>query len=441
MTLFLLLAITQPQQTSVPKELLIARQNRTLAAKGRIAWSFRTEEAVYHCTTRFAGDEWINERVVPGLPDQSIIELHKDGEYWAMYGDDSIVCRISQAPLGVYDARAIGFSPRGMTENLDHITADPLSFGVKIAKKTYTVTDDATYRVITTHITTEGGGIYTMKQWLDPDKGFGVVKSQEFFKDRLTSESITLLREDAEGHWFPSATNVYQAGENEPSFTITVEETIFDDESLPDSLGPEDIGVEIGTNIRRKGAGSRDLMSWDGEKLAPFIDVARKINRGELEKGPRVKAVFARLQAKDLVRKAVNQKIKEAGDADTHKQWSTRRSSDNIFRAWELYVLRFIKFYGLDAGQHNGAMSIYRTIRETGETYLRRKQSDFETLNKKINDLASLSETKNKLKVVDELANERVRLERPLIELFNNKLKPRLASLLTRKQQALGEMK
>ncbi|MCH8805012.1 MAG: hypothetical protein IH986_02865 [Planctomycetes bacterium] len=91
--------------------------------------------------------------------------------------------------------------------------------------------------------------------------------------------------------------------------------------------------------------------------------------------------------------------------------------------------------------QQSKAMSIYRTLRVRGETYLKRKQPDFEKLSKKIDALVSLSETKNKQKVVNELADERLRLEKPIIELFNKQLKPRLTSLLTRKQKARGEMK
>lgn len=447
-TLILISLGLAQQQSNIPKELLAAQQNRNFATNGLVSWSYSSGGVTVHCTTKFAGDEWIHRRSSPGSITN---ELHKDGEYWINTSDNFAVCNIKDAPFpDVFDARTIGFSPKGMSETLDHITSNPLSLPRTIGQKTYAVSDDGPYRLITTRIVSATGTNYTVKQWLDPDKGLNVVRSQMFVEGDLKSESITLLQDDGRGHWFPSSTNVYRGNESEPTVTITVDETVFDDESLPASLGPEDIGVEIGTNIHRRSvpsgpddhAGMHGLLSWDGGKLVPFKEMADRVNRGELKVGPKVAAILSGLRTKDLLRRTFNQKIRNRYEnSDTHRQMTQARSSKDIFRAWELYVLRFIKFYGLTADQQSKAMSVYRTLRARGETYLKRKQPDFEKLSKKIDALVSLSETKNKQKVVNELADERLRLEKPIIELFNKQLKPRLTSLLTRKQRARGEMK
>lgn len=448
MILLLISLILAQQRSNIPRELLAAQQNRNFATNGLISWKYSTEVVTVYCTTRFAGDDWINRR----FSNRSIMnELHKDGGYWINTSDNFAICNIKNSPFpGIFDARAIGFSPTGMSETVDHITSDPLSLPRTIRKKTYLVSDDGPYRLITTHMVSATGKEYTVKQWLDPDKGLNAVRSQMFVEGDLRSESITVLQEVGRGYWFPSSTHVYRGSQSEPSVAITVDATVFDDKSLPDSLGPEDIGVEIGTNIRKEGvpsgpddhAGMHGLLSWDGGSIVPFKEMADRVNRGELKVGPNVAAIISGMRTKNLVRRAFNQKIKDQYEnSDTQRQLAGRGSSKDIFRAWELYVLRFIKFYGLNADQQSKALSIYRVLRVRGETYLKRKQPDFERLRKKIDALASLSETKNKQKVVNELADEQLRLEKPIIELFNKQLKPRLTSLLTRKQKARGEMK
>lgn len=420
------------QSSTVPAELLLALQNRASATKGDISWTVQTATSTMHYRTRFAGADHINEREQEGGPSiQSAIELQTNGEFWVRTGVSPIVFTINSS-ASLPDAPAIGFSPMNTRNigSLGNVVRDPLSWGSgNVGKKTYRVATDGRLKVVTTRIAAEGGGSPTIiKQWLDPNKGMNIIKSQLFQKGKMLSEAITLLEEYGEGHWFPSATNVYHGDDSEPVFSVTVDHAAFDDPRLPDSFGPEDIGVEIGSNINKHGF---PMFSWDGEKLAPFVEVANRVNDGELRAGPTVTARITMLRTRAQVRRMADEK----GGAK-NRPWRLNQT----LGAWERYVLQFIRFYGLDAGQHNKAISIFATVKKRAGVYLNRKQKGIESLEKRIADLGAVSDTTDKTKMLNQLADERVALEKPLLDLFNNALKPRLHSLLTRKQKALGEL-
>ncbi len=452
MKIILILLIMQ--QSNIPEELLAARQNRSSAVKGLISWRSVTKQSTESYTTKFAGGEWINRGSIFG-GGLVITQLHRNGEYWTTFDDSSMHCNILLAPhRSLFDARTIGFSPDGALQTLDFVISDPLSWFTGISDKTYTVSDDGPYKLITTQLVSEKGRRKgTIKQWLDPDKDLNVVKSQRFTARGLVSESITTLQKDNQGHWFPSVTVVYRGGDRtEPYTTLIVDEVVFDDEGLPDRLGPEDINVEIGTNIHKEGAfgpnehANRHVThSWDGENLVGFDEMAARVNNGELKLGPNILEIMSKARTRNVVKKRFNQQVKKKYEnSDVHTklaQLITKRSSDEFFRIWELYILRFIGFYDLSADQQSKALSIYKSVREIGESYVARKLNDFEKLDKRIDTLVSLPETKNKQKMVDELANEGMKLTAPLIDLFNKQLKPRLFSLLTRKQKERGEVK
>ncbi len=144
-------------------------------------------------------------------------------------------------------------------------------------------------------------------------------------------------------------------------------------ESTPPKIGPDLIGIEVGTNIRVHDAkkGKTKTYGWDGWELRPYGEIVARIRAGSLQKG----ANFVRTA---MLASAMNA-------AGWHGDSDTRVSE------WERYVAFFIDRCGLDKEQTALAWQVYRTALEPAERYLLRKKTEFRALERDLS--AALNNT------------------------------------------------
>jgi hypothetical protein len=99
---------------------------------------------------------------------------------------------------------------------------------------------------------------------------------------------------------------------------------------------------------------------------------------------------------------------------------------------WEQYVRDFIQKHQLDEGQTQRANSILKDCLDQGRSYMARKKSDVEELDKKIQDAQGKPERASDLKQFNE---QRSKLLEPLERIFETRLKPRLDRIPTTAQR------
>jgi hypothetical protein len=276
-------------------------------------------------------------------------------------------------------------------------------------------------------------GTLAHRWWIDPARGWSAVRCQELLDGKVQREVVSNPH-DYDGVWFPQSLAFFEIGFEEgrrPYATVSIESARFNDPQLADRLSPADIGVEVGTNVTyidRNGVGT--VNGWDGRKMTPFRSVAGMIRRGEIEIGAKVQSqirdALATANARaDAEGRRGGEPILELGLANVPTYVSQ----------WERYVRRFIHMHGLDAGQIQSAWRIHDDCKGRAERYLAAQASDFEKLRQRQLGVDRIPDTEDKTAGLAGIAESRAALFRPVVEIFESSLKPRLEKLLTREQR------
>jgi hypothetical protein len=105
---------------------------------------------------------------------------------------------------------------------------------------------------------------------------------------------------------------------------------------------------------------------------------------------------------------------------------------------WARYTYQFILKYTLNEEQTQKALSILKRCHGQREAYLSKHKSDFGRLDERLKIVGNLK-AEEREKAEKELQRERERLLKPLNDIFEQQLKPRLEKLPTRAQRKAAE--
>jgi hypothetical protein len=231
--------------------------------------------------------------------------------------------------------------------------------------------------------------------------------------------------EDVGGTFIPTRVGYFN-NDGDAYILVTVEDAVVNDPALPIDLVPEYIGMEVGCNVF--GDGKPGTLYAGNGKTLPSKELLAAEARGEIQVGPIMLArrrgeptswslppatvVKARLLG-ETSNTATSQP--EAGDQEQH-EFHAKPAVE--LDEWDKYVLKFIRDYGLNDEQAQKAIQTLRSCKLQRDHFLEAQKDRMEALRKKGD--------KEKL---DKLLAVPTRI-------FEERLKPGLDRLLTRKQRS-----
>ncbi|MFQ5806826.1 MAG: hypothetical protein ACE5I3_10290 [Phycisphaerae bacterium] len=301
------------------------------------------------------------------------------------------------------------------------------------------------------HVVTVQKSAGTRTYWLDPERGWSPVRVRNEHDKYGWSESRSSLTK-FDGVWFPEVVEIFSSrykDGREPEKIIQVYSATFNRREHPQPLTPGDIGMEVGMDVRVRGADMEleTFGKWDGEKVASFEEFADRLQKGELTEGPNFTRAVVQAEAK------LTQQRLAAARADGHvvAVWTGPMTVEQARKAllltpsqfeslWEAYTKAFIKTYKLNEEQTQKALSILKSCQQQAHAHVSAHKSDFDRLDHGVKALTKLK-GEQRAKAEAEIRRERERLLKPLNDVFEQQLKPRLDKLPTRAQRKAGERK
>lgn len=264
--------------------------------------------------------------------------------------------------------------------------------------------------------------------WIDPQRGWNAVRSRVEFRTGGWRESRTVLRQFGDV-WFPEKIDHFSSEWKDgavPKRVIRVYEAEFNAPGQPTELTTADIGITEGMPI------------W---LMDTFL---QKSELGRYHQGRFVPTT--RYYLEQLQRGEGNVQVVAP---EANAALGQMRRLDVLLSDWERYVYEFIQRYTLDDAQQERALSVLHDCQTLARKYLARRD---EELAKIAADLEGLKVAARDVNVKDgkriEVAPDPQRAERaqriderlrdfmkPLDEIFENRLKPRLEKLPTKRQR------
>ena len=447
------------QGVSVPPALLNMDQARRKLETGQLdcAWEWRKttslglEVVVFnYATARFAGDERILvlrgddegvvSRNVEGRPAdrRPVSMLLKDGQQWRHVD-------------GSWDAEwhlGVRFDPPFDPRLLGALSALPCRdrydspwYEDETANCRFTERVEGELVVVTQ--VCEG---WKCEWWIDPQRGWNAVRVRAEFARGGWGESRSSLKQ-FDGLWFPERVEFFSSDwkdGQEPVERVWVYRAEFNRPEHPRTFRPDDIGITRGTQVNVRDENLRPFNEpgvYDGREVVPmsrYMNMTTEEFRALLE---RAGITSPRLLADALASRPAGEWAspeQRAALIDPNDLPGRLKRVQDVESEWEAYTRRFIEKYRLDGEQSEKAWQILKTCQGHAHGYLTRRRAEFERLEKEVAGLAGLSGTERlaRAAAINELAGK---LARPLEEIFERQLKPRLETLPTRKQRAAAE--
>jgi hypothetical protein len=262
----------------------------------------------------------------------------------------------------------------------------------------------------------------TTRWWLDPKLDWNPVRTA-FFDDKGVVMETRLTYKKFDNVWFPDSaagfSRDYKDGK-EPGIIYRIIAASINRPEQPTRLTPADLGMEAGINVMKYDAELKPLgtFMFDGVTAVPVQEYNRRVTAGELQPGLRVQAGFQRL--KEL---PANAPAKVKDDA--------RKQAEND--PWRIYTRDFIERFSLDGPQIQKAWLICRECQDRRDNYLNGKRDEFDAFNRVIAD------AKNDESATAQAKAGLTKLMKPVEEIFDEGLKPRLEKLPTRAQRTAAE--
>lgn len=262
---------------------------------------------------------------------------------------------------------------------------------------------------------------------IDPAKDWNCVRSQFIVKDRVIAESLSEYQRSEDGTWFPLSVD-YFAADMELLSHIEVTSCRINTPDLPKVLTPEFIGLGPGFLVmRNEPDGSSKPMKYvrDG-RLATMDEFLELSRRGEVETDARLGIIEERARRAQAERAAASAAL----EARANERLAT--PSSQPVDEWEVYTYEFIRRFELDRDQSQRAVLVLLQCQQRRDAYLKSRESTLADLGK---EMLLLPQGDARASAERRLAA----LRRPIEEIFERQLKPRLEKLPTRKQRdALG---
>lgn len=252
------------------------------------------------------------------------------------------------------------------------------------------------------------------QRWkVDPQRGWNVTVSELVVDGTVTSRAVSTLKQFGDGTWYPERVDYFTPapdGELTRYQTVWVSDFVCNSATIGDRLRPEDVGIDVGTNVIRVSANDTgELHIWDGTGLMPLSEFHAKLVTGEVHMGPRFNAAVEHM-----------------------RQYGARlrRERKSKPSAWEEYVRDFIVEHRLDEDQTQRAWSIYRQCSEQANRYLDAHKEEFAPLENEPDTHPAKTDPED----VARTEKRRAALKQPIEEIFD-RMVDRLESLLRGSQR------
>ena len=391
-------------------------------------------------------DEGVFKRYPSGKPAIPFLNkpehfLVKDGQVWDLIegtADAYVRSEDQRQPFGVYDLRTMGLNPVGLDWDFDQRAQE---LGYPEVKYQDDVVDGL-------HVVTGVTRDSMVKWWIDPEKDWSVVRTEVFQNQKKIGEWQFEVDLDAQdGIWFPHKAKHYRlaAGDTEPSTTVELHSTEFNRAEHPLELTVADIGIEVGTSVTFQDRQPVTHGYWAGEKAVPFAELVERIESGELTMGPSVERTRAFLRKAYPTEEKLVAAMKQArsGGAAPESQPADALPDLKSIRfefetEWETYTRQFIARYQLDEEQQQKAWIVCAGCEQRARAYVASRRTDFETLDRRIQESKQDASPENAA-ARSKLKAKRQELMRPIDRIFEERLKPRLDRLPTRRQREAVE--
>lgn len=260
--------------------------------------------------------------------------------------------------------------------------------------------------------------------YIDPEKNWSCVRAQAIVGGVVRSECVTQCQKTESGVWFPASVDYYAAN-MEPLVHIDVTSAKINTPDLPHRLTPDFIG--LGSCMQVVVA---DTPGTTGQVMKYVADgkLATLDEYGELLRAGKT-AVDPRMIKRDEERQRERVEFSTAEHARTERSKKlAETAATQPDDEWEHYTAAFIRKFGLDAEQSQKAMSALLICQQRRDRYLKSRESMLAEIGKEL--LTTRDSDKRK-----SIAARLQLLNRPVDEIFEKQLKPRLEKIPTRKQR------
>lgn len=285
----------------------------------------------------------------------------------------------------------------------------------------------------------------TTTYWLDSQRGWSPVRVRDDYESGGWAESRSALKL-MDGVWFPTAVEMYSSrykDGKEPAMVVRVYSATFNRPEHPQELTPADIGLEVGMDAQVVDQDTRSRRGkWDGERVVSDEEFLQRLRRGELQEGPGFLRGIAKAQTKLAQDRKTQGAVAGPAEATATAYSSLQQAADAARRQpekfeslWETYVRRFIQKYQLNDDQTQKAMSILKDCQAQAQSYMTRHKGDFEELDRRAAKLKEKGEAESSASW-SALKKQKAKLLKPIGDIFERRLKPRLDKLPTRAQRA-----
>jgi hypothetical protein len=330
----------------------------------------------------------------------------------------------------LFDWRQVGLNPTALDRSWDAVVRESIEQGAPPPE--YSARQEEGLHVVTARALES-----EVTWWIDPQRHWSVVRTAYTHSgERVLEHRFTLGQFN--GHWFPARIEVLSGGESEPRRVWEVLYAEFNLPTHPRQLGPADIGIEPGrpVGVYEKPDAPGQRAYWDGAQLISPEEFVQRRQAGELLSGP----ALVRQRARDMARIERLVQLAERGLIDPstlppHLAARFARERAQVARSfetvWEQYTREFIQRHGLDHDQSQKAWAICRDCQELAREYVARHRETIEKLEKRLAEKAAGPVSQP---VADSAVRELAELLRPIEQIFEERLKPRLERLLTREQ-------
>lgn len=450
-------------RTELPEALQRAKEARAALQTARLDFSIEgvVDDEGYRSTSFFtwraAGDDYLvvnhgdqngvyaygpDGRPVPGTLNSARNSLFHDGRVWSKKAEGSIAYVSESADVSepvLYNWRNIGLNPLRSGQDLDEylakIGATPLTYDVRI---------EGNQQVVTGHTRRDGGEV-EYRWHVDPARGWNITRTEVYKDDRpviVTEYDPKLSFQD--GLWFPSKIEVYgfPDGHKQLRQTTKIYTAQFNRPEHPDELTPLDIGLEVGTSILSQDREAYPSGVWDGQTTISPEEFAHRVQSGELEIGPGVLRNSARARAfsdHGGLERAAERYRKFARDAGIEIPPDLTVRALPFESVWERYTREFITHYQLDDEQAQRAWAICNDCQDAARNLARPAEREIADKQAEVGKLEADDKARNEVaitKLREQIDQRRAALTQRIDDIFVKQLKPRLAKVPTRKQQA-----
>ena len=284
-------------------------------------------------------------------------------------------------------------------------------------------TDDGLWKV--THKTMMDDEQSVTTWYIDPAMDWNIVRCENHLGGSMMANVVSEYTQ-YDGIWFPKVSR-YTDRNGRVICTLTVTSAKLNNSEIPEKPSPELLGLVSGTSITRfNSEGGQKRLVWVGKDKEPISDreYAKRVSNGELKWDPR-----HRERVRRIIAEPPPFTVTAADMRKTQLQGYVYCLREESF--WKNHIRNFIHDYKLDDEQRNKAWKVFQRCENQRQRYVKSIKAQLAKLKKEALEASD--------KRFDEIKTQMHKLNEPVHEIFEKKLKPGLMKIPTRKQRAAAE--